>query len=118
MVGGTRTPGWSSACASAFMGGSDRVLNRKARLGFHQPFFPGVTPDQVGEGVEEERKYFLSRGVDNGFVKKAFSTPKKLWMPSPNELLRAEVTTRISDGAEFATTKAGLTDKWLVPKGR
>jgi hypothetical protein len=101
--------GCQSACASAFMGGQIRILNRNVRLGFHQPSFAGLTPAQIENEIEGERKYFLSRGVDKAFVQKAFSTPnKEMWTPSPEELLRARVITQISDGAQFAMTETGL----------
>jgi hypothetical protein len=101
--------GCQSACASAFMGGQIRILNRNVRLGLHQPSFPGLTPTQIENEIEGERKYFLSRGVDKAFVQKAFSTPsKEMWTPSPEELLRARVITQISDGAQFAMTETGL----------
>ncbi|MDN5942986.1 MAG: hypothetical protein L0H94_13970 [Nitrospira sp.] len=101
--------GCQSACASAFMGGQIRILNRNARLGFHQPSFAGLTPAQIENEIEEERKYFLSRGVDTAFVQKAFSTPnKEMWTPSPEELLAARVIRQISDGAQFAMTETGL----------
>ena len=45
--------GCLSACASAFMGGRIRILNRNAQLGFHQPYFSGLTPDQMGDQIED-----------------------------------------------------------------
>lgn len=101
--------GCQSACASAFMGGSERLINRNARLGFHKPRFPGLTSIQTNDLTEAEKRYFLSRGVDEDFVRKAFSTPNNdMWLPSPDELLQARVITGITDGEQFAMTESGV----------
>jgi len=102
--------GCASACVSAFIGGKIRVLHRDAKLGFHQPSFPGMAANQMTPEIEAEKRDFVKAGVDAGFVQKAFAVPNhELWAPSPQELLQAGVITRISDGSDFAMSEA---DSW------
>src|SRR5439155_11997846 len=44
--------GCLSACATAFLGGVVRVLHEDARLGFHQPSFPGVKVLRLRTGAK------------------------------------------------------------------
>ncbi len=60
--------GCFSACVWAFMGGTIRVLNKNAKLGFHQVFFPGTSPSDLAQLNEDEKQFFLSEGVDASFV--------------------------------------------------
>jgi len=95
--------GCFSACADAFMGGKVRVLHKDAKLGFHQPSFPGLNQDQLNSEIESEKQFLLSAGIDRRFVEKALSTPQDdMWKPSAYELLQAHVITQVSDGSDFA----------------
>ncbi len=95
--------GCLSACTDAFLQGSKRVLKREARLGFHQPSLPGMAPASLKNVIAKEKKYLQSLGIEKNFIEKALSTPSSdMWMPSPEELLKANVITQISDAAQFA----------------
>lgn len=92
--------GCYSACTDAFMGGVLRLLHRDARLGFHRPFFPGLSADEAEAGVRAERDFLIARGVSAGFVEKALSTPSgDMWFPSTYELQQAHVITPLQVGS-------------------
>ncbi|MCE5242232.1 MAG: hypothetical protein ABFD98_17925 [Syntrophobacteraceae bacterium] len=92
--------GCYSACTDAFMGGVLRVLHRDARLGFHRPFFPGLSADEAEASVRSERDFLIARGISAGFVEKALSTPSgNMWFPSTFELLQAHVITPLQAGS-------------------
>lgn len=106
--------GCFSACVWAFLGGSIRVLNKNAKLGFHQAFFPGLSSDELAGEIEADKRFFISAGVDASFVQKAFSTPSHdIWEPSTDELLKAGVITQVSDSSQFAMSEAAL---WSISK--
>jgi hypothetical protein len=97
--------GCLSACTIPFLAGRERILNKKAKLGFHQYSFPGFTEEQFKEAYLKEKKFMTSIGVDKKFSEKAFTTPANdMWYPSHIELISANVVTRISDGKEFGST--------------
>jgi hypothetical protein len=97
--------GCLSACTIPFLAGSKRILNQKAKLGFHQYSFPGFTEEQFKEAYLKEKKFMIAVGVDPTFSEKAFTTPANdMWYPSHAELLSANVVTRITDGKEFGST--------------
>ena len=89
-----------SACVLAFAAGTDRVMAPAARLGFHQPTFPGWSEAERAQEIADERQEFLARGIAPRFVDQALATPStSLWQPSPQELLAAGFVTRMaSDG--------------------
>lgn len=92
--------GCYSACTDAFMGGVLRLLHRDARLGFHRPFFPGLSADEAEASVRAERDFLIARGVSASFVEKALSTPSgDMWFPSTYELQQAHVITPLQVGS-------------------
>tara|TARA_B100000315_G_scaffold236680_1_gene252724 strand:- start:830 stop:2362 length:1533 start_codon:yes stop_codon:yes gene_type:complete len=94
--------GCLSACTIPFLSGSERVLNKRAKLGFHKYKFPGVAEEEFREEHDRDKKYLVSVGVDNSFANKAYSTsPEDMWYPTHQELLAANVITRLTNGKEF-----------------
>jgi hypothetical protein len=86
-----------SACVLAFAAGADRAISPSARLGFHQPAFPGWSADGLAQEVADERAYLLARGIAAPFVEQALATPSTaLWQPSPQQLLSAGYVTRVT----------------------
>lgn len=89
-----------SACALVFISGSSRTLGPFGELGFHQYSMnknynsPWIDPE------EEQRRdavFMLAQGVDQQFVKRAFSEPHTgLWRPTQQELLDAGVVTALN----------------------
>jgi len=97
--------GCLSACTIPFLAGSKRILNQKAKLGFHQYSFPGFTDEQFKKAYQKEKIFMTSVGIDLKFSDKAFTTPSNdMWYPSHDELISANVVTRITDGKEFGST--------------
>jgi hypothetical protein len=97
--------GCLSACTIPFLAGSQRILNQKAKLGFHQYSFPGFTEEQFKEAYQQEKKFMIALGVDPKFSEKAFTAASDdMWYPSHAELLSANVVTRITVGQEFGST--------------
>ena len=93
-----------SACTIPFLAGNPRILHQKAKLGFHQYSFPGFTEEQFKQAYLQEKVFMTSIGIDRKFSEKAFTTPSNdMWYPSHEELLKANVVTRITDGKEFGT---------------
>jgi hypothetical protein len=92
-----------SACTIAFLGGSERYLSSKARLGFHSMSFAGFDHKQVPEINAELRRMLAKHGAPPWFVDKALSTAaSSMWYPSHKELTAAKIVTRIVDPDQFA----------------
>jgi hypothetical protein len=87
----------ASPCSTAFAGGKRRLLEYGGTLAFHQP-----VSGRSGDGDDDELKqitdasaaFLVARGVDQGFVAKAFSrSDAEQWAPSPRALFKAGVIT-------------------------
>ncbi len=95
------TKACSSACVDIFMAGEQRILYRKASLGFHQASYPMLTnmPKNILTlSINRQRKHYLNRGVKIDFVEKAFTTPNDdMWHPSHLELIQAGVVDKVVD---------------------
>ena len=96
--------GCNSACVVAFIAGKMRVLNQKAKLGFHR-YSPlgGLAEESIEDQMRIDKLYFKHvAGIDRRFVEKAFSTPSDdVWYPSIDELIEAGVVTHTFDGSEM-----------------
>lgn len=82
-----------SVCTLVFAAGKNRVVAKKAEIGFHGYSFdmPGrfQTVDPMEE-QEKDRLYLAGRGIEAAFLKRAFDTDAKtLWKPSRVELYEA-----------------------------
>lgn len=91
--------GCHSACATAFISGSNRYLADEARLGFHQYAVPfgGLEP-YSNMWVEQQRdlQYFRSQGVSASFLARLFQAEHgDAWYPTQRELLAARVITGV-----------------------
>jgi hypothetical protein len=83
-----------SACTTVLLAGNERTAPNRARIGFHQPSFPGMRGSELAMAVEEMRAGYLAAGVEPGFVARAMITPAEdMWLPSPDELNAANVLT-------------------------
>ncbi len=98
--------GCASACVDIFIAGEYRLINKNANLGFHSPGFPGLKDRDLEFATNLQEQFYVERGVEKSFVKKAFSVPHNdMWKPSHTELLEANVITKVIDGSEFAATE-------------
>lgn len=83
-----------SACTSLLLAGRERTAPEQARIGFHQPSFPGTNADEMRDSIERTRAEYLAAGVSAGFVARALATPAQgMWFPEPEELIEAKVLT-------------------------
>ena len=83
-----------SACTSLLLAGRTRTAPETAKIGFHQPSFPGVSAYALGDAVERTRREYVAAGVDERFVWRALATPaQSMWFPNPVELVEAGVLT-------------------------
>lgn len=87
-----------SACTIVFLSGRERFVGSSSQLGFHQPDFPGLSPDERRQMIAAEERRLTSLGVSVGFAQKANSTPpSKMWFPTLSELLSERIATRVLD---------------------
>jgi hypothetical protein len=95
----------ASACTHVFLAGRERWLGPQGRLGFHQPDIPGLDRQAADSLLDGERRFLKSRRLPNDFITKALATPSdKMWYPTQQELLTANVVSDISNGTEFAAS--------------
>ena len=87
----------ASACTIAFLGGADRSIAPRAKLGFHRASFPGMSEDDMFEANRDMKRFLLSAGVAPGFAQRVLDTPAdSIWVPTPEELLAARVIKRVN----------------------
>jgi hypothetical protein len=83
-----------SACTSLLLAGRTRTAPETARIGFHQPSFPGLSSYDLSDAVERTRAEYLAAGVESQFVRRALATPaQSMWVPAPEQLIEAGVLT-------------------------
>lgn len=84
-----------STCTLAFAAGERRSLGPSARLGFHQYGLDAsyeIPYLDIAKEQEIDRKFFLSRGIDEAFLEHVFAAAHEdLWIPDHRELLKAGV---------------------------
>lgn len=86
----------ASACTIVFLGGKQRYLLSTARLGFHQPYFRGMTADGQRMAIAREEARLQHFGLSNTFAARAnAASPSGMWFPEQSELLREHVVTSI-----------------------
>lgn len=85
-----------SACTVVFLGGKQRHLNAVAKLGFHQPYFKGMTAAEQRASIAREQARLQKFGLSQGFAERAnVASPSGMWYPEQSELLREHVVTSI-----------------------
>ncbi|SDN18785.1 ATP-dependent Clp protease proteolytic subunit [Afipia sp. GAS231] len=86
----------ASACTIVFLGGKQRYLLSTARLGFHQPYFRGMTVNDQRVAIAREAARLQHFGLSNAFAQRAnAASPSGMWFPEKSELLREHVVTMI-----------------------
>ncbi len=85
-----------SACTIAFLGGKQRYLLSTAKLGFHQPYFPGMTADAKRSAIVREQIRLQYFGLSRAFAERANrASPSDMWYPELDELVRERVVTAV-----------------------
>lgn len=101
-----------SACTYVFLAGKERAATPNARIGFHQPSFPGLDAVAENAATQEMLDVYRTAGLPEAFVQRIGKTPpENVWYPSRDELIAAHVITRVSLGGEV--TMSGV---WMHSK--
>jgi hypothetical protein len=88
----------ASACTIAFLGGTQRLLSARAKLGFHGLSFGGLGQQQIPEINAGLRRTLQANGAPSWFIEKALNTsPQSMWYPMHNELITAKIVTSVVD---------------------
>jgi|GEM_PF-1137212 hypothetical protein len=107
-----------SACAIAFLGGEERLLSTDGKLGFHSSSFGKLDGSSLPEVNTDVRKFLISLGAPEWFVNKAMSTPSyDMWFPTHEELLAANIVTKIVDPKQFGLSGLGNVDLSAIESG-
>ena len=86
-----------SACTHIFLAGRERWMAAGAKLGFHQPDFPGMTALERMTMLRDERATLIAAGLPKSFADRAMATPpSSMWYPSGQALLEAHIISGIS----------------------
>ena len=109
-----------SACTDILLAGRDRSAPSRARIGFHQPDFPGVSEGERLQMIRAMHDRYVAAGVKEGFVWQAMQPPpQSMWFPTTDQLVEANVlttregTVRASRGGGPATGGESFADKSL-----
>lgn len=84
-----------SACTLIFLAGKTRQLADNGQLGFHLYATKSMLTASIldiEEQVEKDKKYLRDRGVSEGFITTAYSTPpEEIWIPKRIQLQNAGI---------------------------
>ncbi|MFZ6873750.1 ATP-dependent Clp protease proteolytic subunit [Undibacterium sp. Di27W] len=91
----------ASACTYIFLAGTDRAATPNARIGFHQPSFPGITGRDLDTATQAMLDEYRQAQLPEPFIQKIGATESAgMWYPTREELLAAGVITRTTLGGE------------------
>jgi ATP-dependent protease ClpP protease subunit len=93
----------ASACTYVFLAGRERAATPSARIGFHQPTFPGLDANTQTAIIHDMMNVYRSAGLPEKFIRRIENTsPEDIWYPTRDELVASNVVTRTSFGGEAA----------------
>jgi hypothetical protein len=91
----------ASACVLAFMAGTERLLGPNARIGLHSYSVGGS--DTSAQDYASDYAFARAHHIDTALLEKGFATTSSsMWYPTPQELLDANLVTRLAGDAEMA----------------
>jgi hypothetical protein len=99
-----------SACVIPFLAGQRRLIAANAKIGFHQYSFAGSTGTAVLQEMETDKRYFVSRGVSEAFVRQAFRHSDTLWYPTPQEMRTAGYVTGLAGNDDVGLSGIAASD--------
>ena len=83
-----------SACTIILLAGHERMANRLANIGFHQPDFPGTDGAMRAGMIAGNSELYREAGIAQPFIDRVMATPPaKVWYPNYDELMQAGVLT-------------------------
>lgn len=101
----------ASACTYVFLAGKDRAATPNARIGFHQPSFPGVQGFELELSTKSMLDKYRQAKLPEAFIQKIGSTKSEdMWYPSREEMLAAGVITRTSLGDDTGSHSFSIAD--------
>jgi hypothetical protein len=75
-----------------FLAGVERSASPLAQIGFHQPNFPGLSPQDRQDIIQSNSQDYREAGMAEGFIARIMATPPdKMWYPSNEEMTAAGV---------------------------
>lgn len=84
----------ASACTFALIAGRRRTAGPSAAIGFHQPTFPGLAPQDRTLMIADMRRLYREGGVSGTFLERVLRVaPDDMWYPTQEELIAARVIT-------------------------
>jgi len=88
-----------SACTLLFLAGGQRSASSLARIGFHQPDFPGLSETERQDLIQSNREDYRAAGIDATFIDRIMATPPaQMWYPTGQEMTDAGVLNAIVVG--------------------
>jgi hypothetical protein len=83
----------ASACTLAFLGGVQRTVSRRGRLGFHAASFPGMGEGDMQDTNRDIRNFLIhTAGLTPAFASRVIETPaNSIWVPTYEELMAGKV---------------------------
>jgi hypothetical protein len=101
-----------SACTIVFVAGKDRAATPNAKIGFHQPSFSGSGKEDIKSLTADMESEYRGAKLPEGFIRKIVTTDSKsMWYPTRDELIAANVITRISFGGEVTSLDSMMRSK-------
>jgi len=101
--------GCFSACTLAFLGGKERWITDRGRLGFHAPHRDGLTSGQLADLIAQERTALRGLGVPEEFASRAMATShESMWYPKKAELKQNKIITHVGDSDAFSRSSSLL----------
>lgn len=96
-----------SACTFILLAGKERWIAPKARVGFHQPSFAGMTGEQQEVSTSLTGQDYIKAGIASDFVDQINATPpESMWYPSHAQMIDAGVIS----GTEVVVRAGDKTD--------
>lgn len=84
----------SSACVTAFAGGTRRMITAKARLGLHSAGGAGASAQSIAEANAQSDRFIAGRGVDWRILEKGAAVSNEtIWFPQSHVLLASGLAT-------------------------
>ena len=81
-----------SACTYILLAGHHRSAAEAAKIGFHQPSFPGMTNFSQPFLTRQMARYYQTEGLPPSFIYRVAATPSdSMWYPTHDELRKARV---------------------------
>jgi hypothetical protein len=97
-----------SACTIAFLGGTQRYLSSRARLGFHSLSYGGVDQKRLPDINADLHQMLTQHGAPQWFIDKALTTgADSMWYPPTGDLIAAKIVTQVVDPDQFAMSGVG-----------